>query len=128
MSTDRNASTALVEQRRRFRDDYATARTPACLLTEHGRIDDVNDAFCRLLRCDRGDVIGLLISEFADPRDVDLMIVMLDLVLAGTVQRLSFHLRGIDATGEHLDVLVSGDLVTGADSRPVCFLLEMASA
>ncbi len=128
MSTDSQAIRALVEQQRRFQERCAMTETPACLLTPDGRINDVSEAFCRLLHYGRGDVIGRLLSEIIDPRDVDLTIVMLDLALAGQVQRLSFRERGLDASGACLEVLVNGTLVKDADSRPVCFLLEIARA
>ncbi len=126
MSSDHQPSSALVKQQRRFQQHSATSDTPACLLTPGGRIDDVNAAFCGLLHYQRGDLIGRLISELTDPRDVDLTIVMLDLALAGKLQRLSFHQRDIDASGAYLEVLVSGTLVKDTDSSPVCFLLEIA--
>jgi PAS domain S-box-containing protein len=128
MSSDQPATKPLVEQQRRFQKRSQTTDTPACLLTPNGRIHDVNTAFCRLLDYQRGDVIGRLMSELTDPRDVDLTIVMLDLALAGKVQRLSFRQRDIDASGASLDVLVNGTLVKDAKSSPVCFLLEIASA
>jgi PAS domain S-box-containing protein len=126
MITYRPVPKSLRREQRRFQESFGPSETPACLLTPDGTVQDVNDAFCRLLSRTRADTVRRMLLDLTESQDNDLTLAMLDLALAGKVPCLSFRARCRDGTGVPVPVHVQGMLVSDSDSSPVCFVLEMA--
>ena len=125
MITDRHVPNSLRREQRRFQESFGLAELPTCLLTPDGTVQDVNDAFCRLLSRPRADTVLRTLLEITDSQDNDLTLAMLDLALAGKVPCLNFRTRCLDGSGVPLPVHVRGVLVSDGDSSPVCFVLQL---
>ncbi len=125
MITDRHVPNSLRREQRRFQESFGAAESPTCLLTPDGTVQNVNDAFCRLLSRTRTDTVLRTLLEIIESQGHDLMLAMLDLALAGKVPCLSFRTRCLDGTGVPVPVHVRGVLVSDSDSSPVCFVLEL---
>jgi PAS domain S-box-containing protein len=78
-----------------------------------GRYTDVNDAGCRLLGCERGELIGKTITELLSPADIPRLWQSKQQLLRGQVHVAEWNLRRKDGT--YVPVEVSAKIL--ADGR-----------
>jgi anti-anti-sigma factor len=124
MSRERAAEAALRESEERLRVMFEQAPIGISLLNLDGDFVQVNDAYCRVVRRPREEILALGPSAITHPDDVAFTRYAMALLTSGTVPVFRFEKRYVDAVGEPIWVEISGSVFRDADDHPQ-FLIGM---
>jgi anti-anti-sigma factor len=118
MTRERAAETALRESEERFRIAFEQAPIGVSLLDLEGNFVQVNDAYCRIVRRSREELMRLGPVAVTHPDDVAFTRYAIALLVSGQVPVFRFEKRFVDAVGEPTWVELSGSLFRDAGGRP----------
>jgi two-component system, cell cycle sensor histidine kinase and response regulator CckA len=107
------AALVMREREERFRELVNQASDGIFVADRDGRYLDVNSAGCRLLGCEREEIVGKTIVDFIPPEDLDRLGATRERLLAGGVDVGEWELRHKD--GYYIPVEVSAKML--ADGR-----------
>jgi len=118
MTRERAAEAALRESEERFRIAFEQAPVGVSLLDLEGDFVQVNDAYCRIVRRSREELMGAGPVAVTHPDDVAFTRYAMALLVSGQVPVFRFEKRFVDALGEPIWVELSSSLFRDADGRP----------
>ena len=118
MSGERAVEAALRSSEERFRVAFEQAPMGMSFLDLEGRFVQVNDAYCRIVRRTRDDLLGRSPVEITHPDDIDFTNYAIRTVMNDEVPVFRFEKRYVDGDGETIWVEISGSVFRGADGEP----------
>jgi len=118
MTGERAAEAALRESEERFRIAFEQAPIGVSLLDLAGNFVQVNDAYCRIIRRSREELMRAGPAAVTHPDDVASTRYAMALLISGQVPVFRFEKRFVDPAGEPIWVELSGSLFRDADGRP----------
>jgi PAS domain S-box-containing protein len=118
MTRERAAEAALRASEERFRIAFEQAPIGVSLLDLAGNFVQVNDAYCRIIRRSREEIMQAGAAGATHPDDVALSAYAMRLLVSGEVPVFRFEKRFVDAAGEPIWVELSGSLFRDAGGRP----------
>jgi anti-anti-sigma factor len=118
MTRERAAEAALRESEERFRIAFEQAPIGVSLLDLEGNFVQVNDAYCRMIRRTREELMQAGPTAVTHPDDVAFTRYAMRLLISGAVPVFRFEKRFVDAVGESIWVELSGSLFRDAQGHP----------
>jgi anti-anti-sigma factor len=118
MTRERAAEAALRASEERFRIAFEQAPIGVSLLDLEGNFVQVNDAYCRITRRSREELMQAGPAAVTHPDDVAFTQYAMRLLSAGKVPLCRFEKRYVDAAGEPIWVELSGSVFRDAEGRP----------
>jgi len=118
MTRERAAEAALRESEERFRIAFEQAPIGVSLLDLDGNFVQVNDAYCRIVRRSREELMRGGPEAVTHPDDVAFTRYAMRLLISDTVPVFRFEKRYVDPIGEPIWVELSGSLFRDAAGRP----------
>ncbi|HWT93696.1 MAG TPA: PAS domain S-box protein, partial [Solirubrobacteraceae bacterium] len=116
------ASAAEIERNAgRARSSFEQSLVGMAITSKEGRLVEVNDALCRIMRRPREELVGIQASLITHPDDVDESRVRMMEVLAGEREGYTMEKRYIGGDGEVVWVTLSTSIVRDADGSPAFF-------
>ena len=118
MTRERAAEAALRESEERFRIAFEQAPIGVSLLDMDGNFVQVNDAYCRVVRRSREELMRAGPTAITHPDDVAYTRYAMRLLISGKVPLFRFEKRFVDAAGESIWVELGASLFRDAEGRP----------
>lgn len=114
---DREAS--LREARERFRRVFEDSPVPMALVGDDFRLNEANDAFCRLTGYSAAELAQLTFADITHPDDVDADVRLARQVFAGELRGFSVDKRYVRKDGEHVWGALTVSVLRDAAGRPL---------
>lgn len=111
------ALAALRESESRLRGMYESSNAGIAFTGPGGRFIDGNDAFLKMMRCSRGDLLQRTVADFTHPDDMAAEAPLFDELLRGVRREYRIVKRSLPMGGGMLWVDVSVAAVRGDDGR-----------
>ena len=124
MTHERASEAALRESEERFRIAFEQAPIGFALLDLQGRYLQVNDAYCRVVRRTRFELVGRRPADITHPDDVANSVHAVERLVAGEIEEYSFEKRYVTRDGDIVWADLSATVFRDADGRPQ-FLIGM---
>lgn len=118
MTRERAAEAALRESEERFRIAFEQAPIGVSLLDLEGRFVQVNDAYCKLVRRSRDELMRLGPLAITHPDHHAYTRYAMQLLIEGKAPVCRFEKRYVDERGDPIWVDISGSLFRDAEGRP----------
>ncbi|WP_255169702.1 two-component system sensor histidine kinase NtrB [Natrononativus amylolyticus] len=126
----RQLSTELDQQKRhseqRFRSLFETAPDPVFVVDDAGRIQDVNDAFCRLTSLSRPEALGMGLEDcavFPSETTDELLASMVDDRAEGQTRTVQYH--PVSGGRRYAEVSTATVSTAAADDAALCLLHDV---